>query len=146
SFEELDAQTAHWKEDIVISTGVEQHRITMVTSGGLGQNTMLTYYLSRLRNPAAIGAKVAAAMDVDIDGDASFSMTAMYVIGVKGTVVQWQDLFYEARYLHTTMVNLDFVLLAKSMGVHPIKCSNAEELLARMKEFPEYGGAKPIII
>ncbi len=66
--------------------------------------------------PAAIGAKVAAPEKVviDVDGDASFSMTAMelatasqFNIGVKilvlnnefqGMVLQWQDLFYEQRY------------------------------------------------
>ena len=66
--------------------------------------------------PAAVGAKVAAPNKtvVDVDGDASFSMTAMelatasqFGIGVKvlilnnefqGMVVQWQGLyfFYEA--------------------------------------------------
>lgn len=62
--------------------------------------------------PAAVGAKVAAPNKtvVDIDGDASFSMTAMelatasqFNIGVKvmvlnnefqGMVVQWQGLFH----------------------------------------------------
>ena len=62
--------------------------------------------------PSAVGAKVAAPnkMVIDIDGDASFSMTAMelatasqYNIGVKvmvlnnefqGMVVQWQGLYY----------------------------------------------------
>jgi acetolactate synthase-1/2/3 large subunit len=61
--------------------------------------------------PSAVGAKVAAPnkMVIDIDGDASFSMTAMelatasqYNIGVKvmilnnefqGMVVQWQGLY-----------------------------------------------------
>jgi acetolactate synthase-1/2/3 large subunit len=69
--------------------------------------------------PAAIGAKVAAPnkMVIDIDGDASFSMTAMelatasqYNIGVKvlilnnefqGMVVQWQGSgFSLSSYLH----------------------------------------------
>jgi len=62
--------------------------------------------------PSAVGAKVAAPnkMVIDIDGDASFSMTAMelatasqFDIGVKvmvlnnefqGMVVQWQGLYY----------------------------------------------------
>jgi TPP-dependent trihydroxycyclohexane-1,2-dione (THcHDO) dehydratase len=52
--------------------------------------------------PSAIGAKVAAPekIVVDIDGDASFSMTAMelataaqYNIGVKVLVLQWQGSF-----------------------------------------------------
>ena len=110
--EELDKQTAHRKEDVIITTGVGQHQMwaaqhfrwrtprSMVTSGGLGT---MGFGL-----PAAIGAKVGAPEKtvVDIDGDASFSMTAMelqtasqFGIGVKvlvlnnefqGMVQQWQ--------------------------------------------------------
>ncbi|KAI6036036.1 hypothetical protein PISMIDRAFT_688455 [Pisolithus microcarpus 441] len=166
--EELDKQTAHRKEDVVVSTGVGQHQMwaaqhfrwktprSMVTSGGLGT---MGFGL-----PAAIGAKVAAPNKtvVDIDGDASFSMTAMelatasqFNIGVKvlvlnnefqGMVLQWQDLFYDARYSHTRMTNPDFVLLAKAMGVHAIRCSNEEELPAKMKEFLEYDESKPVLM
>jgi hypothetical protein len=81
--------------------------------------------------PSAIGAKVAAPekMVVDIDGDASFSMTGMelmtarqFNIGVKalilnndfqGMVKQWQDLFYDKRYSGTQMRNPDFVKFAE---------------------------------
>jgi acetolactate synthase I/II/III large subunit len=131
--------------------------------------------------PAAVGAKVAAPNKtvVDIDGDASFSMTAMelatasqFNIGVKvmvmnnefqGMVVQWQgsyhcsctytrvyrvlvDLFYDHRYSHTRMVNPDFVLLAKAMGVHAIRVSSSDELAEKMKEFLEYDGNKPVLL
>jgi acetolactate synthase I/II/III large subunit len=114
--------------------------------------------------PASIGAKVAAPekIVVDIDGDASFSMTAMelatasqYNIGVKilvfnnefqGMVLQWQDLFYEQRYSHSRMVNPDFVALAESMRVKGIRCNNAEELRAKMKEFLEYDNSKPVLM
>lgn len=166
--EELDKQTAHRKEEVVVSTGVGQHQMwaaqhfrwktprSMVTSGGLGT---MGFGL-----PAAIGAKVAAPNKtvVDIDGDASFSMTAMelatasqFDIGVKvlvlnnefqGMVLQWQDLFYDARYSHTRMTNPDFVLLAKAMGVHAIRCSSTEELPEKMKEFLEYDGSKPVLM
>ncbi|KIM86225.1 hypothetical protein PILCRDRAFT_816154 [Piloderma croceum F 1598] len=165
---ELDKQTANMKEDVIITTGVGQHQMwaaqnyrwryprTLVTSGGLGT---MGFGL-----PAAIGAKVAAPKKtvVDIDGDASFSMTAMelatasqFNIGVKvlvlnnefqGMVLQWQDLFYDARYSHTKMTNPDFLLLARAMGVHAIRCSNAEELPAKMKEFLEYDGSKPVLM
>jgi len=114
--------------------------------------------------PSAIGAKVAAPNKtvVDIDGDASFSMTAMelatasqYDIGVKvlvlnnefqGMVLQWQDLFYDSRYSQTRMTNPDFVLLARAMGVHAIRCSSVAELPAKMKEFLEYDGSKPVLM
>jgi acetolactate synthase-1/2/3 large subunit len=166
--EELDKQTAHRKEEVIITTGVGQHQMwaaqhyrwktprSMITSGGLGT---MGFGL-----PAAVGAKVAAPNKtvVDIDGDASLSMTAMelataaqFNIGVKvlvlnnefqGMVLQWQDLFYDARYSHTRMTNPDFVLLAKAMGVHAIRCSNVDELSAKMKEFLEYDGSKPVLL
>ncbi|KAJ2915239.1 hypothetical protein MD484_g5159, partial [Candolleomyces efflorescens] len=166
--EELEKQTQDRKDEVIVSTGVGQHQMwaaqhfrwtqprSMVTSGGLGT---MGFGL-----PAAIGAKVAAPnkVVVDIDGDASFSMTAMelatasqYGIGVKvlilnnefqGMVLQWQDLFYEKRYSHTRMTNPDFVLLAKSMGVHAIRCNSAEELPAKMKEFLEYDNSKPVVM
>lgn len=114
--------------------------------------------------PSAIGAKVAAPekIVVDIDGDASFSMTAMelqtahqFDIGVKvllfnnefqGMVEQWQDLFYENRYSHTRMNNPDFVKLSESMGAKALRCTNIEELPAMMKEFLEYDNSRPIVM
>jgi acetolactate synthase I/II/III large subunit len=72
--------------------------------------------------PAAVGAKVAAPnkMVIDIDGDASFSMTAMelatasqFNIGVKvlvlnnefqGMVVQWQGLYQNFLHVNTCML------------------------------------------
>lgn len=114
--------------------------------------------------PSAIGAKVGAPHKtvVDIDGDASFSMTAMelqtasqFNIGVKvlvlnnefqGMVLQWQDLFYDARYSHTRMSNPDFVALAKAMRVHAIRCTSADELPEKMKEFLEYDESRPVLL
>ncbi|KAI0053928.1 acetolactate synthase [Auriscalpium vulgare] len=166
--EELDKQTVSFKENVVISTGVGQHQMwaaqhyrwryprSMVTSGGLGT---MGFGL-----PAAVGAKVAAPHKtvIDIDGDASFSMTAMelatasqYGIGVKvlvlnnefqGMVLQWQDLFYNARYSHTRMTNPNFVLLAQAMGVHAMRVTDTRELPAKMKEFLEYDGDKPVLL
>ena len=96
--------------------------------------------------PAAIGAKLGAPdkIVVDIDGDASFSMTcqelltaAQYNIGVKalvlnnnfqGMVRQWQDLFYDERHSQTEMFNPCFAGLAKASGCHGIRCEKAEDL------------------
>lgn len=111
----LSELTESMKDNTLITTGVGQHQMwaaqhyrwryprTMITSGGLGT---MGYGL-----PAAIGAKVARpeCLVIDIDGDASFSMTltelstaAEFNIGVKivvlnneeqGMVTQWQSLF-----------------------------------------------------
>lgn len=103
--------------------------------------------------PAAIGAKVAFPdkIVVDIDGDASFSMTGMELmtarqhnIGVKvlilnndfqGMVKQWQDLFYDKRYSGTTMSNPDFVKFAESMGCKGLRARTMDELPDVMAEF-----------
>jgi acetolactate synthase-1/2/3 large subunit len=109
--EELDRQVSPYKENVIMTTGVGQHQMwaaqfyrwryprTFITSGGLGT---MGYGL-----PSAIGAKVAKpeSIVIDVDGDASFSMTAMemataaeYNIAVKvlilnnnfqGMVKQW---------------------------------------------------------
>ncbi len=182
-----DAVTRPAEDRVIVSTGVGQHQMwacqhyrwteprSWVSSGGLGT---MGYGL-----PSAIGSKVAAPdkIVVDIDGDASFSMTAMelqtasqYNIGVKillfnnefqGMVLQWQgeprvaeretarelipspaDLFYDQRYSHTRMTNPDFVKLAESMGCKALRCTNAQELPAMMKEFLEYDGSRPIVM
>ncbi len=138
------------KERTIITTGVGQHQMwaaqhfrwrhprTMITSGGLGT---MGYGL-----PAAIGAKVARpdALVIDIDGDASFSMTltelstaAEFNVGVKivvlnneeqGMVTQWQSLFFQDRFAHTHQKNADFVKLAEAMHIKGRRCGKLEEL------------------
>lgn len=166
--QELDKQTRGKKEDVIITTGVGQHQMwaaqfyrwthprTMISSGGLGT---MGFGL-----PSAIGCKVGAPnkIVIDIDGDASLSMTAMelataaqYKIGVKclvlnngvqGMVYQWQDLFYDSRYSHTEMSNPDFVMLAQSMHVHAMRVTNPADLPQKMKEFLEYDNSKPVLM
>ncbi|OZJ04632.1 Acetolactate synthase, mitochondrial, partial [Bifiguratus adelaidae] len=162
----LDRATRDIKDKVIITTGVGQHQMwaaqhyrwryprTFITSGGLGT---MGYGL-----PSAIGAKVACPdkIVIDVDGDASFSMTAMelataaqFNIGVKvlllnnsfqGMVKQWQDLFYEERYSGTTMVNPDFVQLAEAMHVKGLRISKKEDIEPVMKEFLEHNG--PVVL
>ncbi|KAI9477851.1 MAG: large subunit of biosynthetic type acetolactate synthase [Benjaminiella poitrasii] len=164
--EELERQTRNVKEKVTITTGVGQHQMwaaqmyrwntprSLITSGGLGT---MGFGL-----PAAVGAKVAKPDNivVDIDGDASFSMTAMelataaeFNIGVKvlllnnsfqGMVKQWQDLFYNERYSSTTMKNPDFVKLAEAMGVKALRVTKASELQQKMHEFLAHDG--PVLL
>ncbi|KXN69091.1 acetolactate synthase [Conidiobolus coronatus NRRL 28638] len=164
--EELDRQIEAIKENVIITTGVGQHQMwaaqyirwrqprSFISSGGLG--TM------GFGIPSAIGAKVGQPdkMVIDIDGDASFCMTAMelataaqFNIGVKilllnndfqGMVKQWQDLFYEERYSSTRMYNPDFVKLSEAMGVRGLRCSDAAELPKVMAEFLAHPG--PVVL
>ncbi|KAJ1998360.1 Acetolactate synthase, mitochondrial [Coemansia thaxteri] len=112
--------------------------------------------------PAAIGAKVGAPDKtvINIDGDGSFSMTAMELAtsvqcniaakhivfnnGYQGMVKQWQDLYYDKRYSQCLMHNPDFVMLAKSMGVRGIKVTNLNDLPCAIQEFLEEPG--PILL
>ncbi|RDI88671.1 hypothetical protein Vi05172_g1640 [Venturia inaequalis] len=146
----LSKMTEPIKEKVVITTGVGQHQMwaaqhfrwthprTMITSGGLGT---MGFGL-----PAAIGAKVGRpeAVVIDIDGDASFSMTltelstaAEFNIAVKviilnneeqGMVTQWQSLFYKDRFAHTHQKNADFVKLGEAMGVSANRAVKPAEL------------------
>ena len=160
--EKLSVMTQDMKEKVVITTGVGQHQMwtaqhfrwrhprTMITSGGLGT---MGFGL-----PAAIGAKVARpdALVIDIDGDASFSMTltelstaAQFNIGVKiiilnneeqGMVTQWQSIFYEDRFAHTHQKNPDFVKLSEAMGVQAQRCIAPNDVEAKLKWLIESDG------
>ena len=158
----LSKLTEPMKQNTVITTGVGQHQMwaaqhyrwrhprSMITSGGLGT---MGYGL-----PAAIGAKVARpdALVIDIDGDASFSMTltelstaAEFNIGVKivvlnneeqGMVTQWQTLFFEDRFSHTHQRNADFVKLGHAMGIQADRVAKPDELEKKLKWLLETDG------
>ncbi|KAL9637595.1 MAG: hypothetical protein Q9164_002099 [Protoblastenia rupestris] len=160
--EKLSNLTKDMKERTIITTGVGQHQMwaaqhfrwrhpkTMITSGGLGT---MGFGL-----PAAIGAKVARPDDlvIDIDGDASFSMTltelstaAQFNIGVKiivlnneeqGMVTQWQSLFYDDRFAHTHQKNPDFIKLGDAMGVQAQRCIAPNDVEAKLKWLIESDG------
>ncbi|PVV00714.1 hypothetical protein BB560_004892 [Smittium megazygosporum] len=163
---ELDKLLADRKQDTIIATGVGQHQMwaaqfyrwryprTFVSSGGLG--TM------GFGVPAAIGAQFGQPdkMVINVDGDGSFSMTAMEMqtasekgIPVKmlllnnnfqGMVKQWQDLFYDSNYSHTKMKNPNFVKLAESMYFRGIHVSNRKDLPEAMKQFIDEPG--PVLL
>jgi acetolactate synthase-1/2/3 large subunit len=131
-----------WKEthgEAIVVTDVGQHQMweaqyyhhnqprTLVTSGGLGT---MGFAL-----PAAIGTKFAKpASDVwVVVGDGGFQMTmcelativqekikvniAIINNGYLGMVRQWQEFFYDKRYVATPLVAPDFAALANAFGI-----------------------------
>jgi acetolactate synthase-1/2/3 large subunit len=135
----IDAIYQQTGGDAILVTDVGQHQMwaaqyypldhahTLVTSGGLGT---MGFGL-----PAAIGAQVARP-DSEvwaIVGDGGFQMTLQELAtavqeqlpiriavcnnGYLGMVRQWQELFYDARYESTRLLNPDFVKLAEAYGV-----------------------------
>ena len=124
----------------IVVTDVGQHQMweaqyyhhnaprTLITSGGLGT---MGFAL-----PAAIGAKMARP-DAEVwvvVGDGGFQMTmcelativqekinikiAIINNGYLGMVRQWQEFFYDKRYVATPLVAPNFAALANSFGIH----------------------------
>ena len=137
--------------DCIISTEVGQNQMwaaqyfkynrprMLLTSGGLG--TMGYGF------PAAIGAQVAAPGKtvIDIAGDGSIQMNihelataVQYQLPVKiailnnyslGMVRQWQQLFYNKRYSHSTFSrHPDFVKLAEAYGAVGLRTDQPDEV------------------
>ncbi|MBN2132333.1 MAG: biosynthetic-type acetolactate synthase large subunit [Sedimentisphaerales bacterium] len=124
--------------EALITTGVGQHQLwaaqfykfrrprQLITSGGLGT---MGFGL-----PAAIGAQLARpdATVIDIDGDHSFNMTMAELAtavqndlpvkvcilnnGYMGMIRQWQELFYEKRYVHNCLANPEYADFARAVG------------------------------
>ena len=121
------------------------HPDHFITSGGLG---VMGFGL-----PAAIGAQVAQPekLVVDIAGDGSIQMniqemaTAIqYGLPVKvvilnnrylGMVRQWQELFYDKRYVCTNMEYApDFVKLAEAYGALGLRATTPDEVESVLKQ------------
>jgi acetolactate synthase-1/2/3 large subunit len=137
--------------DCIIATEVGQNQMwtaqfftfdkprTLLTSGGLG--TMGYGF------PAALGAQVAFPDKtvIDIAGDGSIQMNiqelataVQYQLPVKiailnnhclGMVRQWQELFYDKRYSHSTFkTHPDFVKLAEAYGAVGLRATEPHEV------------------
>jgi acetolactate synthase-1/2/3 large subunit len=110
----------------------------LITSGGLGT---MGFAL-----PAAIGAR-AARPDAEIwvvVGDGGFQMTACELStcaqeniklnvaiinnGYLGMVRQWQEFFYNGRYVATPLKNPDFVKLAEAHGLTAFRVTRRDEV------------------
>ena len=147
-----------WKEtkgEAIVVTDVGQHQMweaqyyhhnsprTLVTSGGLGTMGFAT--------PAAIGAKFAKP-DADVwvvVGDGGFQMTmcelativqekikiniAIINNGYLGMVRQWQEFFYDKRYVATPMVAPDFAALANAFGIRGERISSRGDVIPTIR-------------
>ena len=148
--------------DSIIVTGVGQHQMwaaqhflfdkpnSLITSGGLGT---MGYGL-----PAAMGAKVACPEETVwcIDGDGSFQMNiqelgtiareniavkiAIINNGYLGMVRQWQELFYEKRYVATSLQCPDFVKIADAYNIPGITVKDKIEVIPSIKKAMETEG------
>ncbi|MFC1948246.1 biosynthetic-type acetolactate synthase large subunit [Chloroflexota bacterium] len=135
----------------IITTGVGQNQMwaaqhylydkpnTFVSSGGLGT---MGFGL-----PAAVGAKIGCPNETVwcIDGDGSFQMTlqelatiAQEKIAVKiailnngflGMVRQWQEWFYDKRYVATPLSGPDFVKIAEAYGIAGVRVKNKIDVI-----------------
>ncbi len=149
--------------DAIVVTDVGQHQMweaqyyhhdkprTLVTSGGLGT---MGFAL-----PAAIGAKMANP-DKEVwavVGDGGFQMTlcemativqekinvkiAIINNGYLGMVRQWQEFFYDKRYVATPLVAPDFVALANAYGIRGERVSTRKECVPTIEAAREHAHA-----
>jgi acetolactate synthase-1/2/3 large subunit len=147
-----------WKEtrgEAIVVTDVGQHQMweaqyyhhnlprTLITSGGLGT---MGFAL-----PAAIGVKFAKP-DSEVwvvVGDGGFQMTmselativqekinikiAIINNGFLGMVRQWQEFFYDKRYVATPLVAPDFAALANAFGIRGERISTRPEVIPAIR-------------
>jgi acetolactate synthase I/II/III large subunit len=122
----------------------------LITSGGLGT---MGFGL-----PAALGARVACPDDEIwvIVGDGGIQMTqaefatakqeglkvnvAIMNNGYLGMVRQWQEFFYDKRYVATPMSSPDFVKLADAHGLFGQRVTQRSEVAAAVQKARDYPG------
>ncbi len=151
-----------WKEtrgEAIVVTDVGQHQMweaqyyhhnqprTLITSGGLGT---MGFAL-----PAAIGAKFAKP-DSEVwvvVGDGGFQMTmcelativqekinikiAIINNGYLGMVRQWQEFFYDKRYVATPLVAPDFAALANAFGIRGERVTQRGDVVSTIRSARE---------
>jgi acetolactate synthase-1/2/3 large subunit len=150
------------KGDAIIVTGVGQHQMwsaqyfqynkpnTFVSAGGLGP---MGFEL-----PAAMGAKVGCPDDTVwcIAGDGGFQMTiqelgtiaqenlavkiAILNNGFLGMVRQWQEFFYERRYIATPLSGPDFVKVAEAYGIAAMRVTDKLMVTSAIEKAMAYQG------
>jgi acetolactate synthase-1/2/3 large subunit len=150
----------------IVVTDVGQHQMweaqyyhhneprTLITSGGLGT---MGFAL-----PAAIGAKFARP-DAEVwvvCGDGGFQMTmcelativqekinikiAIINNGFLGMVRQWQEFFYDKRYVATPLVAPDFAALANAFGIRGERISTRADVVPTIQSARETDG--PVLL
>jgi acetolactate synthase-1/2/3 large subunit len=158
-----------WKEtrgEAIVVTDVGQHQMweaqyyhhnqprTLVTSGGLGT---MGFAL-----PAAIGAKFAKP-EADVwvvVGDGGFQMTmcelativqekikvniAIINNGYLGMVRQWQEFFYDKRYVATPMIAPDFAALANAFGIRGERITSRADVTPTIRS--ARASSEPVLI
>ena len=142
--------------DCTVVTDVGQHQMweaqyfyhnkprSLLTSGGLGT---MGYAL-----PAAIGAQMGKPQEEMwvIAGDGGFQMTmpelstvmqerlpikiAIINNGYLGMVRQWQDVFYNKRYVCTPLYNPDFVKIAEAYGIPGRAVTHKEDVYDALRQ------------
>jgi acetolactate synthase-1/2/3 large subunit len=154
------------KGEAIVVTDVGQHQMweaqyyhhdkprTLITSGGLGT---MGFAL-----PAAIGAKFAKP-DSEVwvvVGDGGFQMTmcelativqekinikiAIINNGFLGMVRQWQEFFYDKRYVATPLVAPDFASLANAFGIRGERITARNEVVPTIQAAREHDG--PVLL
>ncbi|HVS88829.1 MAG TPA: biosynthetic-type acetolactate synthase large subunit [Candidatus Acidoferrum sp.] len=145
--------------EAIVVTDVGQHQMweaqyyhhnqprTLITSGGLGT---MGFAL-----PAAIGAKFAKP-DSEVwvvAGDGGFQMTmselativqekikiniAIINNGYLGMVRQWQEFFYDKRYVATPLIAPDFAALANSFGIRGERVTSRADVITTIRSARE---------